>query len=393
MKPSPERPLKRLAYLLADFPVLSETFIGNEIRAMERHGHRVLPIVMHRRDGSAQPEDYVLAERAVNLASLPKGFGAIFNPSLRPLLGGLRMTFGQQALPRASLFYHSMRIARLLRDRNIDHVHAHFAGGAAAHAIVAAKLAGATCSFVCHGHDVYAEPEDLPVKLRMADRVIAVCDDLARDLVGLEGQTRIATVPCGIDPERFTLTERAGHNGRLMFIGRMVEQKGLDDLIIALSLLPPAQRPGLDLVGDGPLRETIAAMAAKAGLPDLRFLGPKPAQWFAENGPHYRGLVAPFKIAPDGARDTGPLVVKEAMAMGLPVISTALMGVKEMLTPETGWMVPPSDPQALAAAISCLIAQPEQERCRQISAARARVVRHFTLEASATRLSHAFEVA
>ncbi len=102
-------------------------------------------------------------------------------------------------------------------------------------------------------------------------------------------------------------------------------------------------------------------------------------------------LVAPFKIAPDGARDTGPLVVKEAMAIGLPVISTAFMGVKETLDSETGFLVPPADPLGLQAAMRIAMHQGPLSRTRMICAARERVARFFSLSASADRLSDAFE--
>ncbi len=332
--------MKRLAYLLADFPVLSETFIGNEIRAMRRKGHEVLPLLMNLREGLAQPEDRLLAETSDQLRNLPHGFEAMFRPSVTGASRALQFVLGQKRLPRASLLYQSWRIAQFFRDRRIDHVHAHFAGGAAAHALVAARLAGITCSFVCHGHDVYAEPEDLPLKLASADLTVAVCGDLARDLKTFSPRAKLVEVPCGIDPDRFRFRDQTTPNGRLLFIGRLVAQKGIDDLITALTLLSPDERPALDIVGDGPLRDTLQRQVKATGLRDVEFLGPKPAQWLVENGARYLALVAPFKVAPDGARDTGPLVVKEAMALGLPVISTAFMGVKETLDSETGFLVP-----------------------------------------------------
>jgi len=383
--------MKRLAYLLADFPVLSETFIGNEIRAMRQKGHEVLPLLMSLREGLAQPEDRLLAETADQLRDLPHGFEAMFRPPVAGLSRALKFVMVQKRLPRASLFYQSFRIARFFRERGIDHVHAHFAGGAAAHALVAARLAGITCSFVCHGHDVYAEPEDLPLKLASADLVVAVCGDLARDIAMIAPAARLVEVPCGIDPDRFRFRDQATPNGRLLFIGRLVAQKGIDDLITALALMPPDERPALDIVGDGPLRETLSRQAQAAGLGEVQFLGPKPAQWLVENGPRYLALVAPFKIAPDGARDTGPLVVKEAMAMGLPVISTAFMGVKETLDCETGFLVPPADPLGLHAALRLAMQQGPLSRTRMLQAARERVARHFSLSASADRLSAAFQ--
>lgn len=383
--------MKRLAYLLADFPVLSETFIGNEIRAMRRKGHEVLPLLMTQRNGLAQPEDRLLAEESDKLRDLPRGVGAIAIPGLKRAGQALDFVLRQKGLPRASLLYQSLRIARFFRDRRVDHVHAHFAGGAAAHALVAARLAGITCSFVCHGHDVYAEPEDLPLKLASVDLTVAVCADLARDLAEISPRATIAQVPCGIDPDRFQFHDETTRNGRLLFIGRLVPQKGLDDLITALALLSPDERPALDIVGDGPLREALKRQVRAAGLWNVNFLGPQPAQWLVENGGRYLALVAPFKTAPDGARDTGPLVVKEAMAIGLPVISTAYMGVKETLDPETGFLVPPADTLGLNAALRLALRQEPSRRSLMVRAARERVSRLFSLAASADRLSEAFE--
>ncbi|MCZ8187659.1 MAG: glycosyltransferase family 4 protein [Beijerinckiaceae bacterium] len=385
--------MKRLAYVLAEFPVLSETFVGNEIRAMQRQGHAVLPLIMRRGAGMAQPEDVGLADRSTCLRDLPRGPQAAFRPAPRALARGLGFAFRQKRLPRASLVYQGWRIANWLRRERIDHVHAHFAGGGAAHAILGARLAGVSVSFVCHGHDVYAEAEDLPEKLAAADRVIAVCGDLAEDLRRTEPACNLRIVPCGIDPERYAYRPKAHSNGRLLFVGRLVPQKGLEDLFAALGRMPAAQRPGLDLVGDGPLRPMLEAEAGRldGGPEAIRFLGAQTASWYAGNGPDYLALVAPFKTAPDGARDTGPLVVKEAMAMGLPVISTAYMGVKEMILPDMGTLVAPGDVDALAEAITRIGALPEAARLGQLEAARRHVVRAFSLDQCAARLSATFE--
>lgn len=390
-----ETQMKRIAYLLADFPVLSETFVGNEIRAMEALGHTVLPVIMNRRTDAAQPEDVALANRSTLMSMLPRGAELLFWPGLNRLLRAGRFTRAQKMLPAMSLFYQGARIARFLRREKIDHVHAHFAGGAAAHAIVAARLAGATVSFVCHGHDVYSEPQDLPAKLSHADFVVSVCRDLTDDLKAIEPQARIVEVPCGTNAARFTPRETGDHNGRLLFIGRLVEQKGLDDLLAALAALPVSERPHLDIVGNGPMRDKLKDIALNCGLrfDDVSFLGPRAAAWFAEHGATYRGLVAPFKCGPDGARDTGPLVVKEAMAMGLPVISTAYMGVKETVTPETGWLSAPADPSGLVASIRALLVQDAPARKRMGIAARERVEAMFTLERSARLLSAAMKAA
>ena len=246
-------------------------------------------------------------------------------------------------------------------------------------------------SFVCHGHDVYAEAEDLDLKLRSADFVVAVCNDMAADLARLAPDAKVVTVPCGIDGESLTRQADAPCNGRLLFVGRLVEQKGLDDLLRAFAEAPAAR---IDVVGDGPLADLYKEQAAQFGLGDrVRFLGARPREWLRENGPSYLGLVAPFKIASDGSRDTGPLVVKEAMAMGLPVVSTRFMGVKETVTEDTGLLSAPDDPASLAQSIRSLLAMPQASRTRMGEMGRQRVAQLFTQHTQALALAAAFEAA
>lgn len=386
--------MKTIAYVLTDFPVLSETFIGNEIRAMEAHGHRVMPFVFRLRDGPSQPGDGEIAARARTLASIPAGQGLRMLPLAWRAIPFLMR---QKRLPRRSLLWTGLKLAGAIRAQGCDHVHAHFAGGGAAHGLAAARIAGLPVSFTCHGHDVYAEPEDLETKLAAADAVVAVCADLENDLRGLERRARIVRIPCGTDPDRFR--PRAANmpdNGRYLFIGRFVGSKGLDDLFHALDLLDGDIPLKLDIVGDGLLRPKVEARAAaivRRGFHEIRLLGSRNAAWLAAEAPAYRAVCLPFKATADGNRETGPLVVKEAMAMGLPVISTAFMGVKEMVTPQTGILVPTADPEALAAAIARLDVMTDEQRRALGAAGRQRLLSHFTLAGQARALSAMIEAA
>lgn len=384
--------VKTIGYVLADFPVFSETFVGDEIRAVRRSGATAIPIVMNLRSGSAQADDLMLARDAEVLGAGVGGAALVRLLSAPRKLGrALRFVKGQSRLRARSLLWNGLKIAAIARRTGCSHLHAHFAGGAAAHAIVAARIAGLSVSFVCHGHDVYAEPEDLELKLGVADFVVAVCEDLACDLQSLSAEARIITVPCGIDETLYQPRLHCGGNGKMLFVGRLVQQKGLDDLIRALGSLESGE---IDIVGDGPLRQDCELAAARLGLTArVRFLGPKPREWLREFAPDYIGLVAPFKVADDGARDTGPLVVKEAMAMGLPIVSTRFMGVKDIVTPDTGFLATPGDWISLAASMNHLLQLSATERMRMGRAARDRVTRLFTQDTQARALIAAFEAA
>jgi colanic acid/amylovoran biosynthesis glycosyltransferase len=376
-----------IGYVVVHFPVLSETFIGDELRAMAAHGHRITLIAMMPASQAGQEADRPLAKAAIRLAQISAR--AAIRALATPANAARAVAFvkAQTLLPRHSLLWNAAKMAGVLRLAGCSHVHAHFAGGAAAHAIVAARLAGATVSFTGHGQDIYAQPEDLPVKLQHADLAIATCVDMARDMRALAPEANVHVVPCGIDPDQFQ-AKHAQSNGRLLFIGRLVAQKGVDDLLHALADPDLPDGLCLDVVGDGPARAELEELAFALSISHrVRFLGAQQRDWFRAHGGAYLALVAPFKPGPKGERDTGPLVVKEAMAMGLPVLSTRFMGVKEMVLPGMGLLVEPGDRQALAKALATAARWSERER-RQIGAlARAHIQEHFTLKAQAEALT------
>ncbi len=384
--------MKKIGYLLADFPVLSETFVGNEIRAMMALGYDVTPLIMRRHNGSAQAADIVLAKGAIQLDTLSHATAleAAFRPSSKSARA-MAFCLRQTALSPKSLLWNGLKIAAAFKRAGCTHIHAHFAGGATAHAIVAARWMGVSTSFICHGHDVYAEPEDLALKLQAADATVAVCEDLAIHLRELAPSANITCICCGVDPLDFVPSQGMG-NDRLLFIGRLIECKGVDDALRALAI--STSTPTLDIVGDGPLRGEMEAQVSAAGLSQrVNFLGARSREWLTTNGPRYAALVGPFKRATDGTVDTGPVVVKEAMAMGLPVITTRSMGMKEMVTPQTGILVEPGDWRTLATAIDAIMNMSIPERKALGAAGRQRVEAMFTLHQQAQSLARLIEAA
>jgi glycosyltransferase involved in cell wall biosynthesis len=378
-------------YVLAEFPVLSETFISNEIRAMRAAGHQVVPLALRRHSGRHQPEDATLRAETLHLAEQPAA-PALLTAFCHPaaLVRALPFIRAQRGLPARSLLLAGARVAVTARRLGCTHIHAHFAHSATATAIVGARLAGITVSFTGHGYDIYGTPCDLPQKLAAVDLAIAVCDGMLNDFRGLSPEVRSAIVRCGVDPTRFRPLGDVPRNGRLLAIGRLAPQKGYEVLLDALARLPPGQRPQLDAVGEGALRPALEAQITALGLaPWVRLLGARDSAWIAAEAPAYLGLVAPFVITPDGDRDTGPIVVKEAMAMGLPVVASALMGIKETVDAACGWLVPPGDAAALADALGWLAHLPEAQRRSMGAAGRARVEAYFTLDRQAQGLAAA----
>ena len=385
--------MKTIGYVLANFPVLSETFVITEMRAMMRRGHRVVPIVMKRLDLPRQPDSGDIEAISIYLDQVPHTAVAGLLPRAgRGLPAAVRFTFAQKALPRRSLLWSAARIAAVARAHGCTHLHAHFAQAGAAHAIVAACLMGVPSSFVCHGHDIYQHPSDLQQKLAGADTVVAVCDDMVDDLVAIEPHANIVNIPCGVDPDRFKPQPDTAPNNRLLSVGRLVDGKGVDDLLWAVAQLPEDRRPPLDIIGDGPLKPELMAQADALNLGrSVVFMGARPSTWIAEHGPAYLAFVGPFRTAADGCKDTGPLVVKEAMAMAVPVITTRHMGMKETVDASSGFLADPGDRPGLLACLEQFLALPPAERAKLGQGARARVLDRFTAFRQAEAMSRMVE--
>jgi colanic acid/amylovoran biosynthesis glycosyltransferase len=385
----PATPPLAILHVMSAFPVLSETFVSNEIRALRAAGHRVVPLALTDAAPPCQPEDEAFRAETLHLSALPRLRALAVRPDR--LAHALSFVRAQRGIRPRSLLLAGARVALAARRAGCTHIHAHFAHAPAATAIVAARLAGLTCSFTGHGFEVYgAATADLPAKLAAADLAVAVCEDMAEDFRAAAPGARVAVVPCGVDPARFRPRPGIARNGRLLAIGRLAPQKGYEVLLRALALLPPDRRPLLDAVGGGALQDALAAMARSLGVAgSIRFLGPRPAAWIAAEGPGYLGFVAPYVVCADGDRDTGPLVVKEALAMGLPVLASALMGMKESVGPDRGRLVEPGDAAALAEGLAWLAELDEEARAALGAAGRQHVARHGTLDAQAAGLAAA----
>ena len=169
----------------------------------------------------------------------------------------------------------------------------------------------------------------------------------------------------------------------------MAEQKGLPLLVEAMALAAPAL-PGvrLSLVGDGPLRPMIEARIAALGLQDrIRLTG-----WLDEVAVRAELSAATALVLPSFAEGL-PMVVMEAMAAARPVIATAIAGLPELVTRDTGWLVPAGDAQALADAIIALGAMPRARLAEMGTAGRARVLARHDADTEARRLFSLIEAA
>ena len=252
----------------------------------------------------------------------------------------------------------------------IGHIHTHFAGIAARTAYWLYRHYRIPFSFTAHANDVFCPPDpDLSLTLedlvRAARFVVAVSDYGAQDLRERfpSAAHKVFRVYNGIDVNSFPLSRSIQDQPSILAVGRYIEKKGFGDLITACALL---RERGLlfdcKIVGEGPLQEDLAARIEQANLRDkVTLTGPKPLPEVVALLGTARVFALPCVVEADGGMDNLPTVIAEAMAAGLPVVSTTLAGVPEMvLDGQTGLLVPPRSPEKLADALAQMLTEPAQ---------------------------------
>jgi glycosyltransferase involved in cell wall biosynthesis len=168
----------------------------------------------------------------------------------------------------------------------------------------------------------------------------------------------------------------------------LVEKKGLDDLLAAVEILRlRGRRLRLEIIGTGPLRERLKAQAKHLGLEDrVRLLGAQPYEAVCRAYQRASVFALPCRVAADGDRDGIPNVLLEAVASGVPVVSTPVSGIPELIECDrSGLLVEPNNPDMLADALDRVLQSPEL-RARLTEAARAKLDAHFSLDRCSARL-------
>ena len=413
------RPAKAgpVVFILKGYPRLSETFIAQEIRALEALGLDIRIVSLrHPTDKDVHPvhreirapvnylPEYLYQEplrvvrawwRARRLPGYRAARAAWIADWRRDLTANRGRRFGQALVLAAEL--------PVLAPGGATRLHAHFLHTPASVARYAAVMTGLPWSCSAHAKDIWTTPDwEKREKLAALDWLVTCTRSGFQHLGALAGPaaSRLELVYHGLDFRRFPpfAAQHSRRDGsaaddpvRLLTVGRAVEKKGFDDLLAALALLPSGLGWRLTHVGGGPLSRALKAQAAALGLARrISWRGPQPQERVLAE---YRAadlFVLPCRIGGDGDRDGLPNVLMEAQSQGLAVVSTTISGVPELVEDgATGMLVPPQDPAALAAALEALIADPARRRSLGEAGA-ARVRRQFDMAAGIAVLARRF---
>lgn len=395
---------RHLGYVVKRFPRISETFVAAEIIELERQGERVTVFAMSRPD---EPHTHAfLREMKATVVYLPHRPldepGRVARALVRVLRGdawGWLRAAGVALWPPGLSGWRRLLVATVLRDEmrraGIDHAHAHFATSAASIVNLSRRMGGPTYSVTAHAKDIYDQAvriDRLRRRLTEAEFVATVSAANRDHLASLvAGRVPLHVIHNAVDLER--LRRRGPHRpgGRMVLaVARLVEKKGLADLIAACAIL--AERGvslRLEIAGDGPLRGELEEAAGRAAIPVI-FHGSLPYEEVLELYRRAAVFCLPCVVATTGDRDGLPTSVLEAMALGVPVVTTAVNGLREVVVDgRTGRVVPERDPHALADALA--ISLSDAELAGQLAAsARLLVERGFTVQRSVAALRALF---
>jgi len=405
----------RVAFVLKGYPRLSETFIAQEIAALERRGLDIT-IVSLRRPTDAR-RHAVHAEVRAPLLYLPEYLlleplrvfrswwkvrkSGKYTETRRLWLRDLRRDPTPNRIRR---FGQALVLAAELPE-GIERLHAHFLHTPASVARYAATLLGLPWSGSAHAKDIWTTPEwEKREKLASCDWLVT-CTAANRDhLSALAPPGRVELVYHGIDLARFSPKDssseriRDGRNPAdpvvILSVARLVEKKGTEVLLQALAHLPSKLQWRLVHVGGGPLKDSLQSRAKQLGITHrVEWRGALTQDKLLVE---YRGadlFALASRVARDGDRDGLPNVLMEAQSQGLACVATRVSAIPELVRDgETGMLVQDNDAPALARALESLIANPARRRALGL-AGQSAVAARFALDANIEPLARKFGLA
>jgi colanic acid/amylovoran biosynthesis glycosyltransferase len=358
--------MANFAYLFERFPSFGQTFCYREVAELDRQG--IAPPIFSIRNPKGEPPqdwDPRIVEQVHYLPEEKELLQDIQRASKKRKLNMDTIAALDEWGRRTDFLrlYQAVYIGLRLREMGIVHVHAHFAGMAARTAFWINKFFAITFSFTAHANDIFV-PRNFEIGLdklvETARAIITETDYAARFLRERFSHCadRIHRIYNGLDLAQFGRADFSSTPPPIIAVGRLIAKKGFADLIQACRLLVDRRKYfRCEIIGEGPLEQQLREQIAKLNLQDcVELLGAKPQHEIRKRLGMARVFVLPSVIDPDGGMDNLPTVIMEAMATGLPVVSTNIGGIPEMVVEnETGVLVLPGDFTALAAAVEKLI--------------------------------------
>ncbi len=360
-----------IAYVLGEFPSVSETFILREMVALREQGFDILPLATQRPEQAvvhSEAEPFVAAAEYRPSPLSPRSLLAQFAAAFcfpAGYLTALRFVLWQclrhplYVRELVSALFAAGYFASLPAGRRARHIHAHFGSYPATVGLLLAEITGRSFSLACHARDVFTgESILLGEKIREAEFCV-VCNAYAQERLlrqhRLVTTGRLHLVHHGVDLGVYRFrTEQPVKPPLILTVGRLIEKKGLPILLHAAAILHSRDAEfRLGIVGDGPERENLERLAAGLGLRDItRFYGQLSQEELVPLYYEASVFVLPSVVAASGDRDGLPNVLIEALALGVPAVASNFGAIPELVIhEETGLLAQPGDAESFAEQI------------------------------------------
>jgi len=403
----------KIAYITSRYPALSHTFVHREVAELRRRGWDIRTYSVRRVDQGDLFSQADQIEYNNTFALLPISVAALIGLHLRALATApvaycstLKFALsrgnraGKRTLWQVFYFAEALILWNSCRKKNITHVHAHMANVAADVARLAVHFGGLhsgrvwSWSFTMHGPTEFFNIEQygLADKASDADFVICISDFCRSQLMALVEEkqwSKMRVVHCGVDVTQFAPHTKEPHTGRInvLCVGRLVSVKGQSLLIEAVRcLLDEGMDLSLTLVGKGPTEEALSAKVISLGLSEsVQLAGPIGQDAIRD----YYELADIFCL-PSSAEGV-PVVLMEAMASGIPVLTTRIAGIPELVEDGvSGMLVAPGSLPELTDALRTMV-KDRPLRARLANEGRLRVQAQFDISACGSVLDETFK--
>jgi glycosyltransferase involved in cell wall biosynthesis len=394
----------KLAYLVSAYPAISHTFILREVRALRALGHEIVTASINRPDRPVEAmEPYERQEARDTYCVKADGVGGALRAlaywlprAPRRLLGTIAAAHGLRPAGRwwVGLAYalEAAMVARWMRRERAAHLHVHFGNAGATVGVLVKRLTGCHLSYTIHGPDEFDDVpgQRLALKVGAADAVVCISQFARGQLMRISDPAhwpKLQVCRLGVAPSQFRFALRGGDAvPRLLCVGRLAPAKCQVLLVQACARLRDAGVPfRLTLVGAGPDRDRVERAVAELGLQDRITL----TGALNQDAVREQFARADIFVLPSLAEGI-PVVLMEAMASGVPCVTTPVNGIPELIEHErTGLLARPGDVASLAAQLQRLIAAPALRRTLAV-AARDKVLADFDLERNVAALAAIF---
>jgi colanic acid/amylovoran biosynthesis glycosyltransferase len=373
----------KIAYLAPELPALSATFVYNEIIQLEKIGIQIIPVSVHEPESAAkgyEPElimkktsflynDSIAAMFLWNVKSFlryPLRYIKTLIMSIRDSFkSGLFSHIGMGILYRFAAASH---LVHIMLTEKCKHLHVHFAHIPTDIAMYASSISGIPFSFTGHANDLFERGWLLKEKVERSKFAVTISEFNRKFLIKHDAPgDKIHIIRCGVDCNSFITRDDTNSNNviKIGSMGRMVDKKGFDTLIQACDLLNREQiNFHLEIAGDGPLKDNLKNLTDALGLRSrISFKGPlhheDVPEWLVEQDI----FCLPCKKDIKGDMDGIPVVLMEAMLIGVPVIASRISGIPELIEHnKSGLLIDQGDSAGLAQAIRLICTNHELRR-------------------------------